>query len=135
MKLFTSDNKNTVNIGNKGVWDALYLTAVTCLSEDDKDFLQFAMDFFKTGECVNDDAQITARQMELVKKRFLKVVPTDAAFEHVACYCDTLRSNRKNETVDSYANFFKTADGSDLLDEVIGLLKYADKSRVDVLVE
>lgn len=134
MRIYTSDNKRTVDVGT-ALWHSVYSTAAIRLSDDDKDFLQFAMDFLKSGECVADDAQITARQMELLRRRFAKIAPTDAV-------CDLNDPQQKapwggfgSKSVTSCANLYTTADGNDLFDEVIDLLKYADVNKVDTLTK
>lgn len=96
MRIYTSDEKRTVNVGAGNLWRSVYLTAVARLSEDDKDFLQFAMDFLKSGECAADDAQITARQMELVCRRFRKIALTDDVFDLLDAVIDLLKYADKN---------------------------------------
>lgn len=96
MKIYTSDGKRKVNVGEGTLWHSVYLTAVARLSEDDKDFLQFAMDFLKSGECAADDAQITARQMELVCRRFRKIPLTDDVFDLLDAVIDLLKYADKN---------------------------------------
>lgn len=96
MRIYTSDGKREVNVGEGTLWHSVYLTAVTRLSEDDKDFLQFAMDFLKSGECAADDAQITARQMELVCRRFRKIELTDGIFDLFDAVIDLLKYADKN---------------------------------------
>ena len=135
MRIYTSDCARNANIGDRSCWYSVYSTAVIRLSEDDKDFLQFAMDFLNTGACVADDAQITARQLELIRRRFEKIVTTDAVYDlnnlELKVPIDTFVS----QSATSCANFYITADGKDLFDELINLLKYADKHKVDTLVE
>lgn len=96
MRIYTSDNKRTINVGTDNLWYSVYQTALVRLSEDDKDFLQFAMDFLKTGECVADDAQITARQMELVCRRFRRIVTETAVFDLFDAVIDLLKYADKN---------------------------------------
>lgn len=96
MRIYTSDGKRMVNAGTNNLWRSVYLTAVARLSEDDKEFLQFAMDFLKTGECAADDAQITARQMELVCRRFRRIVTEAAVFDLFDAVIDLLKYADKN---------------------------------------
>ena len=114
MRILTTDKKKKINID---YLDRVYTMATEKLSEDDQDFLQFAMDFLKTGTCPADDAQITARQLELMRTR-LRKIPAGSAAPGKTC-----------------ADLFGTADGENLIDALIDLLKYADSIRVDTLAE
>lgn len=132
MRIYTSDIKRTVYV-ETALWNSVYSTATIRLSDEDKDFLQFAMDFLKSGECVADDAQITARQMELLRRRFAKIAPTDAVYDLNDPQQKAPWENFSSKSVASCANLYTTADGTDLFDEVIDLLKYADANRVDTM--
>lgn len=134
MKIFTSDYKKSVDVGTGSVWYSVFSTASVRLSADDQDFLQYAMDFLRTGECNADDAQITARQMELVMKRFARLLPADAVFDMAHPGKHAPWHNNLSEQVTSCANLYTTADGKNLLIEVIDLLKYAANNSVDANV-
>ena len=123
MMIFTSDRSKCVQIKSLNLWSSLFELATEILSDEDKDFLQYAVNFLNSGVCVTDDAQITARQLELTKRRFAKHSPPSPLISSV------------NETATSCADLFITMDGKDLLNELISLLKYADKTSVDVLIE
>jgi hypothetical protein len=135
MRIYTSDKVKNVDIGTDALWLAVYSTAIVRLSEDDRDFLDFAMDFLKSGQCVADDAQITARQLELVRRRFGKIISADAVgdFQHPQKGISCPKQLKKNAV--SCADLFTTADNKDFFDEIIGLLKYADEAKVDTLIE
>lgn len=135
MRIYTSDNKRTVDIGTGSLWHSVYSTAAIRLFDDDKDFLQFAMDFLKSGECDADDAQITARQMELLRRRFAKIAPTDAVCDLNDLQKKAPWGNYISKSVTSCANLYTTADGKDLFDEVINFLKYADENKTDTKTE
>lgn len=134
MTIYSSDYRQSVDVGTGSVLYSVYSTAFTHLSDDDKAFLQYGMDFLKSGMCAADDAQITARQMELIQRRFTKIAPMDAVW-------NMDDSSQKGpwhygiaSNVISCANLYTTADGKDLFHEVISLLKYADMNGTDVLV-
>ena len=133
MKIYTSDSGKSILLFSQSLWHSLYSTAVVRLSEDDKDFLQFAMDFLNAGNCAADDAQITARQLELMRKRFAKIVPEKAVYNRNKSAAKAQWGDGGNQTATSCADFFITADGKDLFEEMIGLLKYADQQNVDTL--
>ena len=123
MMIFTSDRNKCVEIKSSSLWSSLFELSTEILSEEDKEFLQYAVSFLNTGVCVTDDAQITARQLELTKRRFAKHSPPSVPIRFV------------NETATSCADLFITMDGKDLFDGLINLLKYADKTSVDVFIE
>jgi len=134
MTIYSSDYRRSVDVGTCSVWYSVYSTAVTHLSDDDKAFLQYGMDFLKSGMSAADDAQITARQMELIQRRFARIAPMDAVWN----MDDPSQSGPWHygigSNVTSCANLYTTADGKDLFHEVISLLKYADMNGTDVLV-
>ena len=123
MMVFTSNHNRCVEIKCSNLWSALFELATEILSDDDKEFLQYAVSFLDSGVCEADDAQITARQLELIKRRFAKHSPSS----HLNSFV--------NESATSCADLFITEDGKYLFDELISLLKYADKTQADVFVE
>ena len=134
MKIYTSDYKRFVDVGTGSIWHSVYSTAATYLSDSDKVFLQYGLDFLKSGECTADDTQITARQMELIQRRFAKIAPMDAVWDmsnpsQRGPWYHGIPSN-----VTSCANLYTTANGKDLIQEVISLLKHAAAAGSDVLV-
>ena len=134
MRIYTSDFKQSVDVGTGSIWYSVYSTAITHLSDNDKVFLQYGLNFLKSGECAADDAQITARQMELIQRRFTKIAPIDAIWN----MDDSTQKGPWHygiaSNVTSCANLYTTADGKDLFHEVISLLKYADMNGTDILV-
>ena len=134
MRLYSSDYKKTVDVGNGSLWHALHSTAVFKISNDDYDIMQFAMIFLASSTCNRDDAQITARQMELLKKRLARIPPTEVVYDMNDLRKKTPWGNFLSKSVTSCADLFTTADGKNLLDEIIALLKYADKNHTDVIV-
>lgn len=134
MTICTSDYKQSVDVGTGSVWYSVYSTAVTHLTDDDKEFLQYGMDFLKSGGCVADDAQITARQMELIQRRFAKIAPMDAVWDMDNPSQRGPWHQGVAGNVTSCANLYTTADGKDLFQEIISLLKYADVNGTDILV-
>ena len=123
MMIFTSDHKRCVDIKSSSLWSSLFELATEILSDEDKEFLQYAVSFLNSGVCVADDAQITARQLELTKRRFAKHSPP-------SCLTSLI-----DEATTSCSNLFVTPDRKDLFEDLINLLKYADKASVDVFVE
>lgn len=134
MRLYSSDYKKTVDVGNGSLWHALHSTAVFKISNDDIDLLQFAMIFLDSSTCHRDDAQITARQMELLKKRLAKIPPNEVVYDMNDIRKKAPWGDFISESITSCADLFTTADGKNLLDEIITLLKYADKSNTDIIV-
>lgn len=132
MRISTSDFIKNVDVGTGSVWYSVFSTAAIRLSADDKNFLDFAMRFLKTGECKSDDAQITARQMELLKKRFEKLPPTAAVYDMNNPDKKAPWYKNISKQVISCGNLYTTADGKDLLTEIIDLLKYASVQGTDV---
>ena len=134
MKIYTSDYKRSVDVGTGSVWNSVYSTAATYLSDSDKVFLQYGLDFLKSGKCAADDTQITARQMELIQRRFAKIAPMDAVWDMSNPSQRGPWHRGISSNVTSCANLYTTANGKDLFLEIISLLKYAAAADTDVLV-
>ena len=134
MRIYTSDYTRTVDVGNGSLWHSVYSTAMLRLNEDDLDFLQYAICFLSKAECSADDAQITARQLELLRKRFEKIAPHDAVYDVNNPGKKVPWGNFISNSVTSCATLYTTADGKNLFNEIIGLLKSADQNQLDIIV-
>ena len=134
MTIYSSDYRESVDVGTGSVWHSVYSTAVTYLSNDDKDFLQYGMNFLKCGMCAANDAQITARQIELIQRRFSQIAPMDAVWDMENLSLRGPWYYGISSNVTSCANLYTTADGKDLFQEVISLLKYAAATGTNIQV-
>nr|WP_035097480.1 Imm70 family immunity protein [Olegusella massiliensis] len=128
MDIGTTDGKRIVNVGSATDFRTLYATAAKIMGRKSKDVAR-GLDFIKTGQCGPTDSIETARQINLIKDELARHRPSDAVTE---------TGNRPqwiNEispVITSCANLFTTADGGDLLHELVSLLCYADVVGIPV---
>lgn len=131
MTIITSDGKRSVDIGTNDIWNSIYFTAADAFGMQ-KSKIKRAVEFMERGLCAGEDAIETARQFNLIRDRFASIPPEKLIYD--------IRDKKKkapwdgniSPVVTSCANLFTTADGKDLLHEVVSILTYAYYSGVDV---
>ena len=133
MILRTVDGKRMVDIGSYGIWYSVYSTADVRLSPMKKT-ISLAMSFLKDGKCSYKDAYETARQINLIRDAFSQVSPANAVYNkddisELAPWADNLSG-----IVTSCGNLYTTADGKDLLYELVCILTFAHYKKVDVTI-
>ena len=133
MLVVTSDYKQSVDIGSYTIWHALYSTVVSQPNEVKCRFPD-AISFFQSGRCNVDSAERTANQLNLVRDCLSLVSPDKAVYDIDNPQIDATWKNSISSIVTSCANLFTTADGKDLLYELVRLLSYASKAKVSIEV-
>ncbi|QFJ53386.1 Imm70 family immunity protein [Pseudobutyrivibrio xylanivorans] len=133
MELFTEDRKRYVDVGGSWILHSVYSTAQVRLGGM-KRKIPLAMDFLQTGKCEPNNAIETARQINLLRDEFSKIKPEKAVYD-----CDNPKvkapwDGNLSYVTTSCANLYTTADGKDLLFELVSILTYADimKKAVDM---
>ena len=132
MRLYTSDEKRNVDVGMGSIWYSIYSTAFIAFSDDAKKNIPLAMEFLKTGECAAENTVATAEQIRRVQTAFASIEPDKAIYDLHKPSTPPPWANNIAPTVTSCANLFTTADGKDLLTEVLSLLEYASKNNLPV---
>ena len=131
MELRTSDGKRTVDIGSEDIWFSVYSTAEERLGGF-KRKIPLALEFLKTKECTAENAQETARQINLMRDEFASIKPEKAVYDMNDKKVKAPWYGKISPVVTSCANLYTTADGGDLLFEVVGILTYASIKKKDV---
>lgn len=134
MKLVTSDRKRIVDIGSSSDWISVYSTAESRLGHH-KRKIPLALAFLKTGNCGATDGIETARQINLMRDEFARLSPDKVVYDienpnEAAPWADNL-----SPVITSCANLFITADGKDMLFEVVSILTYAGIKGIEVNAE
>lgn len=134
MRLISDDGKRTVNVGGGDVWKALYSTTVNCLGKKKKKY-DLAFDFLQSGKCEGKNGYEVARQINLIRDALAQVSPDKAVYDIdnpklLAPWKDNL-----SPVVTSCANMFTTADGQDLLFEIVSILCYAQVTKTNIVSE
>lgn len=96
---------------------------------------KLAIDFLKLGTCDSSKGYDVARQINLIRDELSKYSPEKAVYDidnpqKVAPWYGKL-----SPVVTSCANIFTTADGQDLLFELVSILCYAQVVRTDIISE
>ncbi len=134
MRIVTADRKRAVDIGSVADWICLYSTAEGRLGEYKKK-IPLAMDFLREGKCEATDSIETAREINLMRDAFAGLSPDQVIYdietpEQLAPWINSL-----SPVITSCANLFTTADGKDMLFEIVSLLTYAGLFHVSVNAE
>ena len=124
MVIITTDNQRIVEIGTSTIMFSLYST-VKILLRRKTSKIKTAKDFLKTGNCDHKNAIICARELNLVRDFLSRYSPEKAIWD-----CNDLSAlppwyNNLSPVITSCANLFTTADGKDLLYELVSVLTYA----------
>lgn len=131
MIILSSDSKRIVNVGAKDIMFSLYSTIVLRV---DGTGIEKAIGFLQSGECNSADALECARQFNLVRDRLSQILPENSVYdmrhpENKAPWLGNL-----SPTITSCANMFITADGKDLLFELVSILTYSYYAKVSVSI-
>lgn len=134
MRLISKDGKKTVSVGGGDIWKALYSTVVSCIGKRRKKY-PLAFDFLETGECRGNQGYETAKQINLIRDALSKYAPDKAVYDIDNPQLEAPWSGKLSPVVTSCANMFTTADGQDLLFEIVSILCYAQVAKTDIFVE
>lgn len=131
MIITTTNNKRHVDVGNSDIWKSVLSTADVRLASMKKN-ISLAMDFLESGKCHAKDAFETARQINLIRDAFSQIAPGDAVYDRDNPKLAAPWSDNLSGIITSCGNLYTTADGKDLLYEVVCILTYAHYKKVDV---
>lgn len=132
--VISEDGKRVVNVGGSDIWNSLYSTVEVRLRRS-KSKISLALNFFKTGMCEAKDCDETARQFNLIRDMLSQCAPDKAVYDMYDREKDVPWKGRLSNVITSCANLYTTADGKDLLYEVVSILCYADVAAISVRIE
>ncbi|MBP3871950.1 MAG: hypothetical protein J6E46_13360 [Faecalicoccus sp.] len=133
MRLYSSDEKISVDVGTGSIWYSIYSTAMTMISDKERQEIPLAMEFLKTGECPAEHVKETCSQLKTVVDIFSKIPPEKAIYDYRKPNIAPPWKGNIATAVTSCANLHTTADGKDLFTEVFKLFDYAEKNKVSIL--
>ncbi len=134
MRLISEDGKRVVNIGGSDIWKSLYSTAVSCLGGKRKNY-ELAFRFLETGKCDGNDGYKVARQINLMRDGLSVFPPENAVYDMDNPKLVAPWKANLNPVITSCANLFTTADGQDLLFEIVCILCYAQIAGISIRAE
>ena len=93
------------------------------------------MDFLKTGKYEGQNGYEVAKQFNLLRDEFSKIKPSDIVYD-----CRDLKKKAPwaeniSPIITSAANYYTTADGKDLLYEIVSIMCYAGVKKVSIYSE
>lgn len=132
MIIASEDYKRIVDVGGRDVLYALFSTAYTRLEIGR---LSLGLSFLETGECTTDNTFETARQLNLIRDELSKFSPDKMIYDKREPNKTPPWGNDISPVITSCSNYFTTADGKDLISELVGLLVYADLENQSVCTD
>ena len=131
MVVFSSDEKRFIDVGRADIWFSLYSTVHTRIKNAEKKF-PLGFEVIKNGEYTGSNALEAARQINLIRDELARISPEMVVYDMNDLSLDAPWKGRISPVITSCANFFTTADGKDLLFELVNILCYAAVSKVDI---
>lgn len=131
MTIISDDEAKMVDVGTSDTLRALYSTALILLKDSNSD-IELGLEFLRTGNCTAGLAEESAKQIRAIKQELSLFKPTDAVYDYRDLKKEAPWKNNISERVTSCANLYTTADGKDLLLELIDILNYASIKGVSV---
>jgi hypothetical protein len=135
MRIITKDGKRSVDIGSSDIWIAIYSTAVDAFSGFKKRKISLAIKFMEDGSCSGEDGYEIARQFNLIRDELSTIEPEKVVYDINDRKKKAPWTGKISPVITSCANLFTTADGKDLLYEVVSILCYAQIAKTDVIIE
>ena len=134
MRIISKDGKKEVNIGGSDIWKAVYSTAISCIGKKRKKYpLAFA--FLETGRCDGSIGYEVARQINQLRDELSQFQPEKAIYDIDNPKLSPPWEGNLSPVVTSCANLFTTADGQDLLYEIVCILCYAKVAKTSLELE
>lgn len=132
MLLQSADGNRTLDTGNGELAHSIYSTAFV-RTQYLLPQVTLAIQFLQLSSCPADAALETARQLNLIRDAFAQIPPEEAVFDWQDISRQAPWSGNLSPVITSCANLYTTADGQDLLFEMVSILVYASVAGVDVL--
>lgn len=134
MEIISADNKRVIDVGSEDIFFSLYSTAEIRLKLF-KRKIPLAMEFLKTGKYEGQDGCEVARQFNLLRDELARFKPTEIVYDCADLKKKAPWEGNVSKIVTSCANFYTTADGKDLLYEIVCIMTYAGVKKIGVYTE
>lgn len=128
--IITADEKRLVDIGTSDTIFALYSTAKSLLGN--KKNISDGIEFLKSGTCKWHDCLCIARQINLIRDQLSQHAPAEIVYDINHPEIKAPWINNLSPVVTSCGNLFTTADGKDLLYEIVSILCYAAIKKCNI---
>lgn len=134
MTIMSSDGRMSIDVGSHTIWRALCSTVHVRL-KDQAEKIRPALDLFDHSCCRSKDGIAAARAVNLIRDGLARVKPEEVVFNENDLKQKAPWGNDISPAITSCANYFTTADGGDLLAELVRILTYAFYAGADILIQ
>ena len=134
MIIISEDSKKVVDIGSRDILYALYSTVYMQLGIAKRKVL-LGLAFLETGVCADENALETARQLNLIRDELSKFAPGKMVYNKNEPKKVAPWGKNISPVITSCGNYFTTADGKNLISELIELFVYADIKIISVSMD
>lgn len=134
MRIVSDDGKRRVDVGGADIWHSVYSTVIECLGRN-KNKIYLAIRFMESGFCEGKDGYEIAREFNLIRDGLAAIAPEKAVYDLNDKKKKAPWVGKVSPIVTSCANLYTTADGKDLLYEVVSIMCYAQIKQVSINVE
>lgn len=133
MRIISDDGKRSIDVGSSDIWYSVYSTVREYL-EHNKSGIGLAIRFMETGFCEGKDGYEIARQFNLIRDKLARIAPEKAVYDLNDKKKNAPWMGRISPIITSCANLYTTADGKDLLYEVVSIMCYAQVKGVNICI-
>lgn len=126
------DNKRVL-VGAPSFLFSFYSTIVCNIANYQQ--YKVSVKFLGSGKILADDCDTAAKELEQIRQDLKRFPPDRVVWDMNHKEKLPPWGNNISPHIDSLGNYFVTADGKDLFDELISLLKYAAQHHFNVAIE
>lgn len=134
MIITCTDYTKYVDVGSSDNLYSLYSTICVCLSRH-KRSLRLLSRFIEKGSCAASKCLDTAAEFKLAFDLLSQLPPDEAVYDKNDISRPAPWSGNISSDVKSCADLYTTADGENLILEIVSLLEYAAVSKANVFFE
>lgn len=134
MLIISKDKKRMLDIDDIRVWNSIYYTARHIYKEKE-DCIQNALKFFESKYCDSGHCYSTAREFNLIRDSFSQLKPDQMIYDVENPEKKPSFLKNLSPVVTSLGNLYTTADGKDLLFEIVSILTYGQIIGTDIEIE
>ncbi len=136
MTIISEDGKRVINVGTYDIWFSMYSTIImNCASI--KEQIEKAVLFMDKKACEYNDCLEVARQFNLIRDELSKYPPNEVVYDMNSSQKKSPWEGKISQVITSCANIFTSADGEDLLSQIVSTCVYCyyAKKRVEIIDE
>lgn len=134
MTIISEDGNRIVDVGTSDILFSVISTINIRLKHAQKK-IPLAIRFLESGACEGSDGLETARQFNLIRDQLAGLSPDKAVYDQRDPKKPAPWENNLSSVITSCANLYTTADGKDLLYEIVSILTYGGIVNVKISIQ